>query len=105
MPLTRRMSLRRAMMRVGAGRRRSRTQIKGATIMSTRAIAPKGAPCWIELGTTDADAVRPFYSELFGWTAEEPSAEFGGYFMFTKGGVPIAGCMPMADLPGTAWNI
>jgi len=31
--------------------------------------------------------------ELFGWKAQEPSPEFGGYFMFTRDGVPVAGCM------------
>jgi predicted enzyme related to lactoylglutathione lyase len=48
--------------------------------------------------TSDAGRSREFYSELFGWTAEEPSEEFGGYFMFTKDGAPLAGCM--ASAPG-----
>lgn len=53
-----------------------------------------GAPCWADLWTSDVEASRHFYSELFGWTAEEPSAEFGGYFTFTlPGGIPIAGGM------------
>lgn len=32
---------------------------------------PKYAPgtfCWVELGTTDGDAAKKFYTELFGWT-------------------------------------
>src|SRR5207253_9693820 len=32
-----------------------------------------------------------------GWTAEEPSEEFGGYFMFTRDGSPVAGGMGSAD--------
>jgi predicted enzyme related to lactoylglutathione lyase len=55
---------------------------------------PTGAPCWIDLMTSDAGRVTPFYTELFGWTAGEGSPEFGGYFMFMNGGVPVAGAMP-----------
>ncbi len=42
-----------------------------------------GAPCWADLWTSDVEGSRAFYSALFGWEAEEPSEEFGGYFMFT----------------------
>jgi len=52
-----------------------------------------GAPCWADLWTSDVEGSRAFYSELFGWQAEEPSEEFGGYFMFTRNGAPIAGGM------------
>jgi len=68
---------------------------------------PAGAPCWIELTTNDVDRSREFYPALFGWTAEESSAEFGGYFMFLKDGVPIAGGMPVPEgmqLPDQ-WNV
>ena len=61
--------------------------------MPTRETAPIGAPCWVDLMTSDTDGSRAFYGELFGWTAEEPNAEFGGYFNFTKDGVRVAGCM------------
>jgi predicted enzyme related to lactoylglutathione lyase len=43
--------------------------------------------------TSDTDRSREFYCELFGWAAEEPTEEFGGYFNFTKDGVRIAGCI------------
>jgi len=56
--------------------------------------APTGAPCWIDLLTSDPDRSRDFYAGLFGWTALPASAEFGGYFMFTRDNVPIAGAMP-----------
>ena len=62
--------------------------------MPTRDSAPLGAPCWIDLATTDAAGGRAFYSELLGWTAEEPSEEFEGYWMFSRNGVPVAGGMP-----------
>ncbi|MGH3825454.1 MAG: VOC family protein [Pseudonocardiaceae bacterium] len=43
--------------------------------------------------TSNTERSRAFYCQLFGWTAEEPAEEFGGYFSFTKDGVQIAGCM------------
>jgi uncharacterized protein len=62
--------------------------------MTTQDRFDVGAPCWIDLLTSDADRSRAFYGELLGWKALEPSAEFGGYFMFTKDEVPVAGCVP-----------
>ena len=75
--------------------------------MPTRDSAPIGAPCWADLWTSDVEGSRRFYSQLFGWEAQEPSPEFGGYFMFTRNGVPIAGGMgPMGDTPPTnTWKI
>jgi predicted enzyme related to lactoylglutathione lyase len=57
--------------------------------------------------TSDTERSREFYSRLFGWTAEEPAEEFGGYFNFTKDGVRVAGCMASqagSDLPD-AWSV
>ncbi|HLX89866.1 MAG TPA: VOC family protein, partial [Acidimicrobiales bacterium] len=76
--------------------------------MPTRHSAPIGAPCWTDLSTPDVEASRRFYSELFGWEAAEPSAEFGGYFMFLRNGVPVAGGMgPMGDdgFAANAWQV
>ena len=61
------------------------------TKMPTRDRAPVGAPCWVDLMTSDVDAARAFYTRVFGWTAEEPNPEFGGYFSFLKDGVPVGG--------------
>jgi len=61
--------------------------------MPTRETAPVGAPCWVDLMTSDTERSRAFYCQLFGWTAEEPAEEFGGYFTFSKDGVGVAGCM------------
>ncbi|NLT56480.1 MAG: VOC family protein [Actinomycetales bacterium] len=75
--------------------------------MPARTAAPVGAPCWIDLQTSDPGRSREFYAQLLGWTPEEASAEFGGYFRFTRDGVPLAGCMksdaeaPMPDV----WSI
>jgi uncharacterized protein len=65
-----------------------------------------GAPCWIDLSTSDTAATRAFYTGLFGWTADEPDPQFGGYFMFSRDGVPAAGCMPaMPDSPTNFWSV
>jgi uncharacterized protein len=76
-------------------------------MMTTRTSAPQGAPCWTDLWTSDVEGSRAFYSELFGWEAEAPSPEFGGYFMFTRDGVPVAGAMgPMPEMPANdTWKI
>ena len=75
--------------------------------MTERSQSPVGAPCWTDLWTSDVDVARSFYADLFGWEALEPSPEFGGYFMFARDGVPVAGGMgPMGDLPATnRWRI
>jgi predicted enzyme related to lactoylglutathione lyase len=63
-----------------------------------------GAPCWIDVSTSDTAAARDFYTALFGWTAGEASDEFGGYFMFNHEGTPVAGCMPaMPGAPTDIW--
>jgi hypothetical protein len=57
--------------------------------------------------TSDTARSRAFYTELFGWSAEEPLQEFGGYFNFVKDGSWIAGCMARpdgSDLPDV-WSV
>jgi predicted enzyme related to lactoylglutathione lyase len=79
---------------------------EGAT-MPRRDSAPTGAPCWIDIMTSDVQRAREFYTKLFGWTAGEPSPEIGGYFMFFKDDVPVAGGMqaqPGNDVPD-AWSV
>jgi predicted enzyme related to lactoylglutathione lyase len=61
--------------------------------MPKRDSAPVGAPCWIELFTSDVEKGRAFYHELFGWTSDDPAEELGGYFTFYKDGVRVAGGM------------
>lgn len=71
---------------------------------------PIGAPCWMDLLTSDAARAREFYAGVFGWTAGDAAEQFGGYFMFFAGGAPVAGCMP--KVPGVqsmegpdAWGV
>ncbi|MDQ1416509.1 MAG: uncharacterized protein QOF81_2122 [Acidimicrobiaceae bacterium] len=68
--------------------------------MPTRESAPVGAPCWIDLMTSDIERSRVFYSRLFGWATAAPNEDFGGYFNFTKDGVPVAGCI--GSRPGSS---
>jgi len=61
--------------------------------MPLRENAPIGAPCWVDLFTSDPHRSQSFYNELFGWTCEEAGPEYGGYFNFSKDGVQVAGGM------------
>ncbi len=67
---------------------------------------PAGAPCWVDLMSSDTDKSRAFYSELFGWMAEEPNPDFGGYANFTKDGDHVAGLMAAQEggVPD-AWSV
>ena len=71
---------------------------------------PIGAPCWMDLLTSDTARAREFYAGVFGWTAGDAAEQFGGYFMFFAGGAPVAGCMPkVAGVPSMegpgAWGV
>jgi hypothetical protein len=75
--------------------------------MARRDEAPIGAPCWVDLFTTDPAKSQAFYTELFGWTVQDPGPEYGGYFNFHKNDVPVAGGMRNDGSSGQpdAWNI
>lgn len=75
--------------------------------MSMRDQTPIGAPCWIDLFTSDPAESRAFYGELFGWTAEEAGEEYGGYVNFLKEGLLVAGCMGNDGQSGApdAWTV
>jgi uncharacterized protein len=75
--------------------------------MPIRTHASAGSPCWADLWTSDVEGSQRFYGELFGWEAQEPDPEFGGYFIFNRESVPVAGCMgDMGDMPANdTWKI
>jgi uncharacterized protein len=56
---------------------------------------PDGTPNWIDLMTTDAEAARTFYGELFGWKFEVAGEEAGYYSMAVLDGREVAGVGPM----------
>jgi predicted enzyme related to lactoylglutathione lyase len=72
-----------------------------------RETAPIGAPCWTDLFTSDPGRAHAFYCEIFGWTAEPPSEEHGGYVNFSKDGVRVAGSMVNDTSGGTpdVWSV
>jgi predicted enzyme related to lactoylglutathione lyase len=59
----------------------------------TRDGAPLGAPCWIDLTTSDVERAQDFYGTVFGWTFESAGPEYGGYINAAKTGHPVAGLM------------
>jgi uncharacterized protein len=61
--------------------------------MPYREFAPNGAPCWIELFSSDKAKAEAFYGAIFGWKAEHLGEEFGHYSNFSIGDNKIAGCM------------
>ena len=58
--------------------------------MPTRDGAPLGAPCWIDLLTSDLQRSQEFYRAVFGWTFESAGPEYGGYVNASKNGQPVA---------------
>lgn len=66
-----------------------------------------GAPCWIDLYSSNTDAATTFYGRLLGWSAESPEEGFGGYFTFTKDGKFVAGCMANDGTTGApdTWTV
>ncbi len=61
--------------------------------MAKRGDSPLGTPCWVELLTSDPERSQEFYGRLFGWTVEDPGADYGGYKNFQLKGERVAGCM------------
>jgi len=56
--------------------------------------------------SSDLEKSKAFYGELFGWTADEPNPDFGGYTSFRKDGDQVAGLMTAqeAGMPGV-WSV
>jgi predicted enzyme related to lactoylglutathione lyase len=74
------------------------------TQATTPTYAP-GTPMWIDLGTPDLAASTRFYTQLFGWQAEDTGEQTGHYTMFRQGGKVVAAVGPLMS-PGqpTAWT-
>lgn len=78
--------------------------------MGERTQHAPGTFSWADLTTTDQDAARAFYRELFGWEAEDmPAGEGVVYSMMSKDGRHVAAISPQpqaqrdAGVPPT-WN-
>ena len=75
--------------------------------MPARDSAPIGAPCWVDVMTSDPARTRAFYGELFGWTSVDAGEDFGGYINFSKDGVLVAGGVPNDGQSGAPdmWSV
>jgi uncharacterized protein len=75
--------------------------------MPQRESAPLGAPCWVDVFTSNTDQAQDFYGHVFGWTAETAGPEYGGYINFSKDGQLVAGCMNNDGTSGTPdlWSV
>lgn len=55
-----------------------------------------GTPSYTDLATSDLDATKAFYTELFGWSTEDmPMGDDGVYTMLRKDGKDVAGAYTM----------
>jgi predicted enzyme related to lactoylglutathione lyase len=70
------------------------------------ATPPPGAPCWIDLLTSDPERAQTFYARVFDWTVEEMGEEYGNYVNFHRGDTVVAGMMANAPEFGApdAWT-
>lgn len=59
--------------------------------MPIRDGAPLGAPCWIDLTSSDLGRAQDFYGTVFGWTFEDQGSKLGGYILAAKDGHTVAG--------------
>jgi uncharacterized protein len=58
---------------------------------------PDGVFCWVDLSTTDAEAAKTFYANLFGWEFEDLDTDMGTiYTMFKIDGYNVAGVSAMS---------
>jgi predicted enzyme related to lactoylglutathione lyase len=66
-----------------------------ARMQETTQYAP-GTFCWVELGTTDGEAAKKFYTELFGWSfTDNPMGPGGVYTMLKLDGKDVGGLYHM----------
>lgn len=75
--------------------------------MTIRQNVPNGAPCWVDLMSSDPEASKAFYGGLFGWEAEAANPDFGGYTNLTKDGERVAGLMQAQPDMGASdvWSV
>jgi len=65
--------------------------------MSTQEMKKHGFFSWNELMTTDVEAAKTFYGELFGWQAQDIEAGGMQYTMIKTGDREIGGIMGMPE--------
>jgi predicted enzyme related to lactoylglutathione lyase len=66
----------------------------------TNPLQTPGAVSWVELMTTDVEAAKGFYGDLFGWELEQAPMEGVDYTLVKVGDRHIGGMMAMPeDMP------
>ena len=72
--------------------------------MSERDGFAPGVPCWVDTWQPDADAAVGFYTELFGWEAEDtmPDGVEGTHYMCSLRGRDVAA---IASRPNAAPDV
>jgi uncharacterized protein len=64
---------------------------------------PDGVFCWVDLATTDLEGAKAFYSQLFGWEADDSPLPGGmTYTTFRLDGHSVAGMGPLMPEQQTA---
>jgi predicted enzyme related to lactoylglutathione lyase len=58
---------------------------------------PRGRFCWYDLMTPDPSAAEGFYKEVAGWGTDIWQGSEIPYTMFTNGGKPLGGVMPLPE--------
>src|SRR5918992_3696816 len=67
-----------------------RSKIRGGDMPEVTKYAP-GTPSWVDLGTSDPESAREFYSQVFGWEYEIGGEETGFYANCLVNGKRVAG--------------
>ena len=66
--------------------------------MGERETYAPGTFCWADLGTSDAESAKGFYTAVFGWEAvDAPAGDAGTYTTFRLGGRDVAALYEMGD--------
>src|SRR3954464_9795066 len=82
-----------------AARRRDQMMTRSRAMPERKEYAPR-TPNWVDLQTTDQDAAKRFYGDLFGWTFNDmPMDEAGGavYSMAQLKGHDVGAIAPLGD--------
>lgn len=82
--------------------------MRGESAENSNAFSPEehGHGAWNELSTTDLDAAKRFYTELFGWTLGDvmPMGEIGDYQFIDHGSETIGAMMKAQGGAHPSWN-
>ncbi|MGH2710171.1 MAG: VOC family protein [Actinomycetota bacterium] len=65
---------------------------------------PNGAFCWVDLGTTDAEGAKRFYSEILGWDTEDVDTPDGIYTIGRMQGKDVAGLHAHGEEDAHNWD-